>query len=125
MSTNLKTKFLSTLPSNSKEIISLQIEDGKPQIFTPKLLKWGEITTLEAIELEDAQSASHDKSKQMNDIEQIVEEPDAIVLLRFRSFCGPTNLPGTSPSGKSFSDFHSDRGITAKKKHKIIGSSHP
>ena len=54
MSTNLNTKILSTSPSNSTEAILLQIEDDKPQVFTPKLLKWDEITILEAIKLEDA-----------------------------------------------------------------------
>ena len=125
MSANLNTKCLSTLSSNSKETILLQIEDDKPHVFTPKLLKWDEITIQEAIALEDAKSASHDKSNQMNDIEKIGEEPDGIVLLRFPSFCEPTNLPGTSPSRKWFLDFHIDRGIPIKKIHKIIGSGHP
>ena len=35
MSTNLNTKFLSPLPSNTKETILLQIKDDKPQVFTP------------------------------------------------------------------------------------------
>jgi len=51
----------------------------------------------------------------MNDIEQIIEEPVGIVLLRFRSFRERTNLPSTSPSSKSFSDFHSEKGIPTKK----------
>ena len=96
MSTNLSTKRLRTLPSNSKETILLLIQGDKPQVFTPTLLKWDEITIPEAIELNDAQSASHDKSKQMNDIEQIIEETDGIVLLRFCSFREPINLAGTS-----------------------------
>jgi len=50
----------------------------------------------------------------MNDIEQIIEEPDGIVLLRFRSFREPTNLPRTSPSRNSFSNFDPDRGIPTK-----------
>ena len=58
MSTNLSTKALSTLPSNSKETILLQIIGDKPQVFTPKLLKCDEITIPEAIELDDTQSAS-------------------------------------------------------------------
>ena len=62
MSANLNTKVLSTLPSNSKETILLQIEDDKPQVFTSKLLKRDEITTPEGIELEDAQFASLGKS---------------------------------------------------------------
>ena len=68
MSTNLNTKVLSSLASNLKETILLQIEDDKPQVFTLKLLKWDEIIIPEVVELEDAQSTSHDKSKQMNDI---------------------------------------------------------
>ena len=115
MSTNLSTKRLRTLPSNSKETILLLIQGDKPQVFTPTLLKWDEITIPEAIELNDAQSASHDKSKQMNDIEQIIEETDGILLLRFCSFREPINLAGTSVSRKSFSGCNSDRGIVTKK----------
>jgi len=115
MSTNLSTKRLRTLPSNSKETILLLIQGDKPQVFTPTLLKWDEITIPEAIELNDAQSASHDKSKQMNDIEQIIEETDGTVLLRFCSFREPINLAGTSVSRKSFSGCNSDRGIVTKK----------
>ena len=39
VSTNLKTRFLSPLPSNSQEMVLLQIEDENPTVFTPKLLK--------------------------------------------------------------------------------------
>ena len=55
----------------------------------------------------------------MNDITQIIEEPEGIVLLRFHSFREPTNIPTTSPGRKSFSDFHSDRGIPTKKTTKL------
>jgi len=58
MSTNLNTKFLNPLPSNTKETVLLQIKDDKPQVFTSKLLKWDEVTIPEAIELEDAQATS-------------------------------------------------------------------
>jgi len=51
----------------------------------------------------------------MNDIEQIIEKPKGRVLLRFSYFPEPTNLLGTSTSRKSFSDFHSDKGIPVKK----------
>jgi len=104
MSTNLITKFLNPVPSNTKETVLLQIEDDKLQVFTPKLLKWDEFTIPEAIELEAAQPASIDKSRQMNDIEQIIEEHDGRVLLRFHLFHEPTNLFGTSASRKSFFD---------------------
>ena len=55
MSTNLNTKFLNPLPSNTKETVLLQIGDDKAQVFTPKPLKWDEIAIPEAIELEDTQ----------------------------------------------------------------------
>jgi len=38
MFTNLNTRFLNPLPSNSQEMILLEIEDEKPTVFTPKLL---------------------------------------------------------------------------------------
>ena len=111
MSANLNTKFLNPLPSNTKEIVLLHIEDDKPQVFSPKLHKWDDITILEAIELKDAQATSIDKSRQMNDIKQIIEEPDGQVLSRFHSFRDSTNLPRTSASMKLFFDFHSKRSI--------------
>ena len=51
----------------------------------------------------------------MNDIEQIIGETDGVVLLRFCSFHETINLAGTSVGRKSFSGFHSDRGIVIKK----------
>ena len=55
MSTNLNTRFLNPLSSNSQEIILLQIEDEKPTVFTPKLLKWDEITLPDELELQEPQ----------------------------------------------------------------------
>ena len=55
MSSNLNTRFLNPLPSNSQETILLQIEDDKPIVFTPKALKWDEITVLDVIELQEPQ----------------------------------------------------------------------
>ena len=55
MSTNLSTRFLNHLPSNSQETVLFQIEDDKPTIFTPKLLKWDEITLPDEIELQKPQ----------------------------------------------------------------------
>jgi len=53
MSSNLNTRFLNPLPSNSQETILLQIEDDKPTVFTPKALKWDEITIPDVIELQE------------------------------------------------------------------------
>jgi len=60
----------------------------------------------------------------MNDIEQIIEVPDGIVLLRFRSFREPTNLPGASPGRKSFL-ISTQIEASLQKNHKIIGLGHP
>ena len=44
MCANLNTKFWNTLPLNTKVVVLLQIEDDKPQVFTPKLVKRVAIT---------------------------------------------------------------------------------
>ena len=82
MSTNLNTRFLNPLPSNSQETILLQIEDEKPTVFTPKLLKWDEITLPDEIELQERQQPAQIERRE---IEQIVEEPNGKVILKFRS----------------------------------------
>ena len=89
---NLNTKFLNTLPLNTKVTVLLQIEDDKPQVFTQKLLKQHAITIQEAVELEEAQPTSIDKSRQKIDIKQIIEEHFGRVLLRFRHF-GNIQIP--------------------------------
>ena len=96
MCTNLNTKFLNTLPLNREVIVLLQIEDVKPQVFTPKLLKRDAITIPEAIELEAGQPTSIEKTRQKIDIGQILEEHFGRVLLRFCSFREPTDPPGAS-----------------------------
>ena len=68
MCANLNTKFLNTLPLNTKVTVLLQIEDDKPQVFTQKLLKQHAITIPEAVELEEAQPTSIGKSRQKIDI---------------------------------------------------------
>ena len=70
MCASLNTKFLNTLPLNTKVTVLLQIEDDKPQVFTRKLLKWDAITIPYGIELE-AQLTSIDRCSQTKDIEQI------------------------------------------------------
>ena len=86
MCANLNTKFLNTLPLNTNVTVLLQIEDDKPQVFTPKHLKQDAITIPKAIVLEEAQPTSIGKSRQKIDIEQIIEEHFGRVLLRFGHF---------------------------------------
>ena len=53
MSSNLNTRFLNPVPSNSQETILLQSEDDKPTVFPPKAPKWDEITIPYVIELQE------------------------------------------------------------------------
>ena len=108
MSTNLNTRFLNPLPSNSQETILLQIEDEKPTVFTPKLLKWDEITLPDEIELQEPQQPAQIERRE---IEQIIEESDGRVILKFRSHSirEDPSIPGPSNFRRSFSDFSSAR----------------
>ena len=86
MCANLNTKFLNTLPLNTKVTVLLQIEYDKPQVFTPKHLKQDAITIPDAIVLEEAQPTSIGKSRRKINIQQIIEEHFGRVLLRFGHF---------------------------------------
>ena len=78
----MNPRFLNPLPSNCQETILLQIEDDKPTVFTPKALKWDEITIPDEIELQEPQIATQIERR---DIDQIIEEPDGKIVLKFRS----------------------------------------
>ena len=82
MSTNLNPCYLSPLPLNSEEIVLLQIGDDKPIVFTPKLLKWEEIPLPDELEIPNCVPLAQIERR---DIDQIVEERDGRVILRFRS----------------------------------------
>jgi len=83
MSTNLNTSFLNPLPSNSQETILLEIEDEKPTVFTPKLLKLDEITLPDELELYEPRPSVQIERR---DIDQIIEDADGWILLKFRFF---------------------------------------
>jgi len=106
MPTNLNTRFLNPLPSNSQETILLQIEDEKPTVFTPKLLKLDEVTLPDEIELQEPQQPAQIERR---DFYQIIEEPDGRVILKFRSLSIRDDLAILGPSNfrRSFSDYSS------------------
>ena len=81
----------------------MQIEDDKPTVFTTKALKWDEITVPDVIELQEPQ---HSTQIERRDIDQIIEEPDGRVILKFRSLssCEDPLLPGPSNYRRSFSE---------------------
>ena len=78
----MNTRFLNPLPSNSQETVLLQIEDEKPTVFTPKLLKWDEITLPDELELQEPQQFSQIERRE---IDQIIEDLEGRVILKFRS----------------------------------------
>jgi len=106
MSTNLNTRFLNPFPLNSQETILLQIEDEKPTFFTPKALKWDEITLPDEIELQEPQQLAQIDRR---DIDHIIEELDGRIILKFRSSSirEDPSIPGPSNYQRSFSDFSS------------------
>ena len=77
MSTNLNTRFLNPLPSNSQEMVLLHIEHEKATVFTPKLLKWDVIILPDELELQEPQQFSQIERRE---IDQIIEDPEGQVL---------------------------------------------
>ena len=106
MSTNLNTRFFNPLPSNSQETILLQIDDEKPTAFTPKQLKWNEITLPDELELQEPQQFSQIERRE---IDQIIEDLEGRVILKFwsGSICEEPASPCPSNFRRSFSEFSS------------------
>ena len=67
-STNLNIHYLSPLPSNWHEIVLLQIEDDKPIVFTPKPLKWDEISLTNEHEIPNSIPPTQTKRRDINEI---------------------------------------------------------
>ena len=107
-----RTRGVNPLPSNSQETVLLQIEDDKPTVFTPKALKWDEITIADEIELQEPHSSAQIERR---DVDQIIEEPDGRVILKFQSLScrEDPSLPNPSNSSnfrRSFSECSSQTG---------------
>lgn len=86
MSSNLNPKFSNPFPLTREEIVLLQIDVEKPTTFTPKRLKWSEITIPSEFVIENPQPP---RNIMRNEVEQIIEEPDGRVLLKFGFFREP------------------------------------
>jgi len=84
----------------------LQIDDEKPTVFTPKLPKWDEITLPDELEFQEHQQPIQIGRR---DIDQIIEESDGQVILKFRSASirEDSSIPGPSNYRRSFSNFSS------------------
>ena len=96
--------LLSPLPSNSQQIVLLQIKDGKPIVFTPKLLKWDQISLPDELEIPNSVPPAQIERR---DIDQIMKDPDGRVILPFqsRSIREDSFIPKSSTYRRSFFEY--------------------
>ena len=66
-------------PTLKDETIILQVEADRPIIYTPKRLKWNEITVPTEFQIVP-------RNLERTKVEDIIEEPDGKILLKFPSF---------------------------------------
>ncbi|KAI5652926.1 hypothetical protein M9H77_30113 [Catharanthus roseus] len=81
LSSQLNPRF-KMIPTSRDETVLLHIEAEQSKTFTPKRLKWHEITIPEEFQIENPHPP---RDIERNEISQIIEEPDGNVLIRFNS----------------------------------------
>ncbi|KAI5653694.1 hypothetical protein M9H77_30881 [Catharanthus roseus] len=81
LSSQLNPKF-KMIPTSRDETVLLHIEAEQSKTFTPKRLKWHEITIPDEFQIENPHPLS---DLERNEISQIIEEPNGNVLIRFNS----------------------------------------
>ncbi|KAI5658800.1 hypothetical protein M9H77_27593 [Catharanthus roseus] len=92
LSSQLNPRF-KLIPISRDETVLLHIEAEQSKIFTPKRLKWHEITIPEEFQIENAQLPPH---LEKTEISQIIEEPNGNILIRFnsmREWGSSSNIP--------------------------------
>ncbi|KAI5681992.1 hypothetical protein M9H77_03220 [Catharanthus roseus] len=104
LSSQLNPRF-KLIPTSRDETVLLHIEAEQSKTFTPKRLKWHEITIPDEFQIENPHPFP---DIERNEISQIIEEPNGNVLIRFNSMReqGSTSIP-MEPSRHSFA--HSRR----------------
>ncbi|KAI5640621.1 hypothetical protein M9H77_00412 [Catharanthus roseus] len=104
LSSQLNPRF-KMIPTSRDETVLLHIEAEQSKTFTPKRLKWHEITILEEFQIENAQPPPH---LERTEISQILEEPNGNILIRFNSMREPGSCSNFSiplePSRYSFAE---------------------
>ncbi|KAI5657750.1 hypothetical protein M9H77_26543 [Catharanthus roseus] len=81
LSSQLNPRF-KMIPTSRDETVLLHIEAEQSKTFTPKRLKWHEITIPDEFQIENPHPFPH---IERNEISQIIEEPNGNVLIRFNS----------------------------------------
>ncbi|KAI5663843.1 hypothetical protein M9H77_23166 [Catharanthus roseus] len=104
LSSQLNPRF-KLIPTSRDETVLLHIEAEQSKTFSPKRLKWHEITIPEEFQIENAQPPPH---IECTEISQIIEEPNGNILIRFNSMreqgsCSHFSIP-PEPSRYSFAE---------------------
>ncbi|KAI5659856.1 hypothetical protein M9H77_28649 [Catharanthus roseus] len=99
LSSQLNPRF-KLIPTSRDETVLLHIDAEQSKTFTPKRLKWHEITIPDEFQIENPHPCPDIERKE---ISQIIEEPNGNVLIRFNSMRehGSSSIP-MEPSRHSF-----------------------
>ncbi|KAI5683613.1 hypothetical protein M9H77_04841 [Catharanthus roseus] len=99
LSSQLNPRF-KLVPTSRDETVLLHIDAEQSKTFTPKRLKWHEITIPDEFQIENPHPCPDIERKE---ISQIIEEPNGNVLIRFNSMRehGSSSIP-MEPSRHSF-----------------------
>ncbi|KAI5649343.1 hypothetical protein M9H77_35348 [Catharanthus roseus] len=106
LSSQLNPRF-KLIPTSRDETVLLHIEAEQSKTFTPKRLKWHEITIPEEFQIENAQAPPH---IERTEISQIIEETNGNILIRFNSMreqgsCSHSPEPSRYSFAESLSTF--------------------
>ncbi|KAI5652975.1 hypothetical protein M9H77_30162 [Catharanthus roseus] len=97
LSSQLNPRF-KLIPTSRDETVLLHIEAEQSKTFTPKRLKWHEITIPDEFQIDNP----HPLHKERNEVSQIIEEPDGNVLIRFTSMRKHASSSTIQPGRHSF-----------------------
>ncbi|KAI5659553.1 hypothetical protein M9H77_28346 [Catharanthus roseus] len=81
LSSQLNPRF-KLIPTSRDETVLLHIEAEQSKTFTPKRLKWHEISIPKEFQIENTQAPPH---IERTEISQIIEETNGNILIRFNS----------------------------------------
>ncbi|KAI5650221.1 hypothetical protein M9H77_36226 [Catharanthus roseus] len=103
LSSQLNPRF-KLIPTSRDETVRLHIEAEQSKTFTPKRLKWHEITIPDEFQIDNPHPL---RDIERNEVSQIIEEPDGNVLIRFNSMREHASSSTIQPGRHSFA--HSRR----------------
>ena len=117
MTSQINPKFNRKI-SPKNETILLQVDAASPSTFTPKTLKWNEITIPEFFITNNEQIPRNLEQREVN---QIIEEPDGKITIKFKT-SKPDHISSSSTARHSFSGHSS---INFKEPIEQTNPNHP